>query len=378
MRRHIGILFLFLLVSAIAGAQTPQAEKLEITLFYSPTCKACLELKETFLPRVEELYKDEIIIRRLDIAADRANLELLLSLSPESASTPSVLIGENLLAGKSAITQNLEILIEKYLKERHISKLLLPRRSLLEHFKKITLATIIWSGLIDGINPCAFAVIIFFISFLSVYGYRKREIIIVGSCYCLAVFITYVLLGVGFFKILYSLSYFYKAIKYFYMTVGGFCLLFAALSFYDYIKIRMGKPSGDLTLQLPKVFKKKIHHVVSGALREKGNRSLFQLAFVSLLIGFLISLLEAVCTGQVYLPTIVFILEVPKLRIKAFAYLLLYNLMFIAPLIVIFILSLAGVHSETFNHFLKRRLGIIKIFMALLFLSLGLLILFLS
>ena len=36
-----------------------------------------------------------------------------------------------------------------------------------EAFSKFTLAAIVLNGLIDGINPCAFAVIVFLVSFLT-------------------------------------------------------------------------------------------------------------------------------------------------------------------------------------------------------------------
>jgi cytochrome c biogenesis protein CcdA len=87
-----------------------------------------------------------------------------------------------------------------------------------------------------------------------------------------------------------------------------------------------------------------------------------------------VSLLEAACTGQVYLPTIVYIVKNTKLRLKALTYLILYNLMFILPLIVIFILSLVGFSSQKFNVFLKKHLGTIKIILAFIFLLLGLLV----
>jgi cytochrome c biogenesis protein CcdA len=93
--------------------------------------------------------------------------------------------------------------------------------------------------------------------------------------------------------------------------------------------------------------------------------------FSALVAGFLVSLLEAVCTGQVYLPTISFVLKSTTLKFQALAYLLLYNIMFIAPLVVIFALALLGTSSQQFSDFLKKRLGVIKILMAVLFFALG-------
>jgi len=91
--------------------------------------------------------------------------------------------------------------------------------------------------------------------------------------------------------------------------------------------------------------------------------------------GLLVSLLEAVCTGQVYLPTIAFVLKASSFKLQALGYLLLYNIMFIVPLIVIFVFALMGTTSNQFSGFLKKHLGLIKVFMAVLFFSLGIFLL---
>ncbi|MBU1134146.1 MAG: hypothetical protein KJ569_04440, partial [Candidatus Omnitrophica bacterium] len=130
--------------------------------------------------------------------------------------------------------------------------------------------------------------------------------------------------------------------------------------------------------QLPKFMKKRINLIIGSKLRERGERGVIGLSATAFVVGFLVSLLEAVCTGQVYLPTIVFILKNESLRLKAVTYLFLYNFMFILPLVVIFLLSLLGFNSQKFNRFLKQNLGIIKIIMAVVFFLLGAFILWLS
>ena len=110
------------------------------------------------------------------------------------------------------------------------------------------------------------------------------------------------------------------------------------------------------------------------SLQEKSKSAkpaLGRLLFSALVTGFLVSLLEAVCTGQVYLPTISFVLKSTTLKLAALGYLLLYNIMFIAPLIVIFVLALLGTTSQQFWGFLKKHLGLIKILMVILFFGLG-------
>ncbi len=243
-------------------------------------------------------------------------------------------------------------------------------------FSRITFWAIVLAGLTDGINPCAFAVIVFFISFLSVYKYERKEIILVGCAYCGSVFVAYVLIGLGLFNFLYKMSSFYYVMWGFKWFTIILCALFLILSFYDFIVYQITKKSEKVILQLGKSNKERVHKIIRYFLRDK-NKSAFRLFCAALVVGFLVSLIEAVCTGQVYLPTIAVILkEANQDFFRAMTYLFIYNLMFIVPLVIIFVLSLLGYESKTFNEFLRKHLGLTKLALCLLFL--GLLILLLA
>jgi cytochrome c biogenesis protein CcdA len=370
--RKFALVFFLLIPLLVYCENKPQ-----VTFFYSLHCQKCLQLKREFLVTIKDKYKDKLEWKELDINADPNNLSSLIYIGArfgkKEALVPSILIGNIFLVGKSAIEKDLERAIKIALKEK-INPFSFLKTDLVTTFKKLSVFTVIMAGLFDGINPCAFAVIVFFISFLAVYGYRKREIIYVGLAYCFSVFITYLLIGFGFFKFLYSMSNFYILIKLFYYFVAFFCFILAGFALLDYLKYKKTADPENLILQLPKFLKKRINVVIGSHLRDKRERGIVSLVVSSFLVGFLVSLLEAACTGQVYLPTIVYIVKNTKLRLKALTYLILYNLMFILPLIVIFILSLVGFSSQKFNVFLKKHLGTIKIILAFIFLLLGLLV----
>lgn len=370
----------FLLIILILPISSFAQEKVTATLFYSSHCKICHELREEFFPQIEEKYKDSLEWQKFNTVENAEGLSLLISLSEQfslkEALIPSVLIGDTLLVGGDDVKDNLEAAIKVALKAER-GPLSFLKTDLIDFFKKFSVLTVIGNGLVDGINPCAFAVIVFFMSFLGVYGYKKAEIIYVGIFYCLAVFITYLLIGLGFFNFFYSLQRIYLIIKVFYYFVAIFCFLMAIAALYDYYKFKKTGRSDETILQLPKFLKKRINIVIGSRMREKKG-GVWGLCISSFVVGFLVSLLEAVCTGQVYLPTIVFILKNTDLKVKAVTYLLLYNFMFIFPLIVVFLLSLAGVSSAKFNSFLKKNLGRIKILMAIVFFCLGIFILALS
>ena len=378
---HIGIILdmkrIFLLILLILPVFAYPQEKVDLTLYYSTTCKRCHDIKNGLLPGIKAKYKDVLNLRQVVTSDNPRGLTELIAVSEKygrsKALVPTILISDQLLVGSPAIKANLERIIEESVGQeiKPVPEDTSNDVDIIKVFNKIPLLVIIVSGLIDGINPCAFAVIVFFVSFLAVYGYKKREIIYVGSTYCISVFIAYFLIGLGLFKALYSLSHFYIAIKSFYILVAFICFLFAGFALFDYFKYKKTGESKDQLLQLPDFLKKRINKVIGSQLRDKRGKTPFRLIISSFIVGFIVSLLEAVCTGQVYVPVIAAILKYPHLRLKALFYLFIYNLMFILPLIIIFVLSLLGFSSERFNKFLKKHLGLIKILMAILFIGLG-------
>ena len=131
----------------------------------------------------------------------------------------------------------------------------------------------------------------------------------------------------------------------------------------DY-KARRGEHQA-MTLRIPLQLRRRMNRVI----REGAQaRAFVPVAFTT---GFVVSIIELACTGQVYLPTIIFVMGVPEMQGKAFLYLLLYNLAFILPLVVVFGLAYFGTTSEQLGVFINRRTATIKLGTALLFLVLA-------
>ena len=91
----------------------------------------------------------------------------------------------------------------------------------------------------------------------------------------------------------------------------------------------------------------------------------------SFALGFGISVIELACTGQVYLPTIIFVLGIPEWRTQASLALLLYNVMFILPLAVIFFTVYCGTSSEHLIEWMQKHSATVKLGMAVLFVLLA-------
>lgn len=353
----------------------------KLLIFFSQGCHKCIEVEKQIMPVIEKEFQGKVSFEYLDVGYPE-NYKLFLGLQQQSGSTvefhiPVFYIEGRFLNSRGEVEGSLRNLIKDVLGKPRTSSGLMPAEPLV-FFKSFVPLSVTIAGLEDGINPCAFTVIVFFISFLALQGYRKRELFFIGSSFILAVFLTYLGIGLGIFNFFYRFRGFWMVSRLFNIVVGAASILFGILAVSDFIKFKKTGSTEHLILQLPKQVKERIHKVVGFFYRKDSRRqkegsspALAKLIASALITGFLVSLLEAVCTGQVYLPTIAFVLKASPLKLQALGYLLLYNIMFIIPLLVIFVLALTGTTSSQFSSFLKKHLGSIKIFMAVLFFGLG-------
>jgi cytochrome c biogenesis protein CcdA/thiol-disulfide isomerase/thioredoxin len=288
----------------------------------------------------------------------------------ERLSTPMVFVGQDVLIGSEATAANLLAVVGKYAQsgaERTWTDFdpALATQNLVDRFRSFGVLTVLGAGLIDGLNPCAFATLVFFISYLAFTGRRGRDVLLVGISFAAGVFLTYLLVGVGLLKVVQSLSFFTALGRWIYLVTALLCVALAAFTFRDFFKARGGQAT-EMTLRLPKGMRRRINRVI------RENAQVRAFVAVALVTGFVVSLLELACTGQVYLPTIMFVMSVPELAARALFYLLLYCIMFIVPLIVVFGLSYFGTTSDQLGQFVNRHTSTIKLFTGFVFVALAL------
>ncbi len=383
MMKKLFLPVVLLLASWLTSWAAPAAQApVEFALFVSPTCVHCNKLKREYWDKLQAKYTGKVHFTMYDITQAGNNLIFIetakaYGIPQDKLGYPAAAVGSSFLTGyPNQIGTYAENAIEKALllnEETTVVTQAAGEEQAREAFSKITFWAIVGAGLVDGINPCAFAVIVFFISFLTVYKYTRREIILVGISYCVAVFLAYLLLGIGIFKFLYALHGFATVIKIFYSLTAALCFVFFVLSIYDFIVYTKTKKANGMLLQLPLSLKTRVHQIMGFFLRDK-QKSTLRLTLAAFTVGFAVSLVEAVCTGQVYVPTCVLIMQDPACRVKALFYLVLYNTMFIIPLVVVLAMAVLGCESKVFNDWLKKHLGLVKICLCLVFFGLFLLL----
>jgi cytochrome c biogenesis protein CcdA len=227
---------------------------------------------------------------------------------------------------------------------------------------------VIVPGLIDGINPCAFATIVFFVSYLTLVERKGREIIFVGVAFTAAIFLSYLAFGVLLRQLLASVIDLVGPILKPILNVltAIACVALAVLSFADYRKARRGR-ARDMSLRLPDRLRRWINRTIR---RSMGEHSLSRILAASFLTGILISFVELTCTGQVYAP-IILGLSNPAYQGKALLSLVVYCLAFVVPLVVVFGFSYMGTGSRQLSVFVGRHTATVKLVTALLFIAIS-------
>ena len=342
-----------------------RADERSIVFFFMPGCQNCIWAKKR-LDRMIDEDEVPIIEKSMALKENRRQREIYDSIygvaEEKRGVVPALFIGEVSLVGKQEIKKNfrLSVVYEQGLVpvgetvEGESPDGESPDGNLLLRFRKFRPVSVAAAGLLDGVNPCAFAVLVFFLSYLAFTGRERRKLIVIGIVFIAAIFITYLLLGFGIFKFLEILKRFQIIIGIIYIVTAAVALVLAFFNITDSIKAR-GGDTRRLALQLSDRMKRLTHSII------RRHASSKYIVIVAGLTGFLISLFEFGCTGQIYLPTIVYIFDMPGFSYRALMFLILYNTMFIIPLLIIlFAVAVFGVKSEIMGRKLASRIPVVK------------------
>src|SRR3989344_5824988 len=214
-----------------------------------------------------------------------------------------------------------------------------------------TLGLVLGSAAIDSINPCAIGVLILMISVILGGKHSVGRMLFLGSLYIFAIFVTYLLAGLGLLFFLGSVPLFVT--EYLSIFVGTLVILFGLVEIKDYFWYGRG-----FSLGIPLIFTKKIHQMAS-------NISIPGV----ILTGAFVAGVELPCTGAPYL-AIIAILST-NFNLTALLLLALYNIVFVMPLIVILLLVAGGTKLPAVKAWKQESRGVMRLAIGLLLIGLG-------
>lgn len=195
---------------------------------------------------------------------------------------------------------------------------------------EVTLPAVLGAALVDSINPCAFALLLVFVATMLAMMQRQTAVaeavharhwmLSRGGVYIFGIFLTYLALGFG----LLGTLEFAKTLSST-MMVSKVAALFA---------LGLGLMALQEAL-LPELGTRLTAHVDTSRLRKTVSRLSVPGLFGA---GVLVGLCTVPCSGAVYLAVLA-LLSAQATALAGAGYLVLYNLVFVAPLVAILALA---------------------------------------
>ncbi len=218
------------------------------------------------------------------------------------------------------------------------------------------LPVLIVAALAESLNPCAYSVLLLTVAFLFGIGRSRAHILRAGGVYVLGIFLVYIGIGLGALQALHLFN-----TPHFMAKVGAIVILVLGAinlinSFFPKFPIKLGIPQSA--------------HNKMAVLMEKGS---IPTAFV---LGVLVGLCEFPCTGGPYL-VVLGLLHDNATRFAGLAYLVLFNLIFILPIVIFLLIASEQSLLEKVQEWKKSKTGNMRFWSGIVMVVLGMIILFL-
>lgn len=354
------------------AATEPAQKPIHLLYFYETGCLEC-DRTEYDLNYIQQTYP-QVQIVEYNIEQKQALAEWLGERigvpEEERLQSPALFIGNDHLPPDQMNLGNIQAAVAKYVatgaqpiwEEFDPQQQTEAEQTLIERYKSLGALTVLGAGLVNGLNPCAFVTIVFFLSYLAFVGRQGRQVLLVGATFTLGVFVAYLLAGLGLSRLLESLGSVQLTLKRLMFSFTTLlCLALAGISLHDCLKARQGKID-EMKIKLSLDLRRQVHRVIRQGAQ---MRAFYPVAFG---VGAIVSLIQLTCTSPIYINIVFLIHEVPEMQANAYLYLLLYNLAYIVPLVVIFVLAYFGTSSEQLGNFITQRTAPIKLLTAVVFL----------
>ena len=366
MNSKIIILFsiLFIFALNLAGAQ----ESTCVYFFYGDGCQHCAKV-ESQINNLAVQSELPVQVYKFEIYNNRSNIVLLSqyfdahSIPTSERGVPVVLIGNNYLIGDKPIIENLNSLIEQN-KGAECPSLEIKNgegqtgdSSPTQKLSSLSVLTIIGAALVDSINPCAIAVLLILMGALLIAGDKTRALKS-GFAFTISIYISYFLFGLGLFSAIQisGLSY------WFYKIIGVLAVIIGLANIKDFFCYG----AGGFVCEIPRGWRPKLKNMLGKVTSPLG----------AFLMGFVVCLFELPCTGGPYI-VILGLLADRMTMWASIPMLLLYNLVFVLPLIVLTLLIFFGfANVEKATKWKDNNLRILHLIAGLVMLTLGILITF--
>jgi cytochrome c biogenesis protein CcdA len=215
----------------------------------------------------------------------------------------------------------------------------------------LTFGVVVVAALIDSINPCAIGVLLFLMAVLLSMGSAKRALR-AGLIYSFVIFVVYLAAGFGIMRLI-GVFDILDTVR---IVAGALILIGGLIEIKDYFWEDRG-----FSLKIPSGTKPVLEKLI-----RKGTLPAI------VVLGVLVALVELPCTGGIYLGILGLISDGGSLGTL---YLVVYNLVFILPLILITWLVARGTKVDAVNGWVQRNKKYMRLAAGVIMVALALVLL---
>ena len=315
------LLLVLLLFSAVSPNAAPPAfaqaaKPVDLVFFYGRGCPHCAAMRE-FLTTMQQKYP-ALRVRDYEVYFNPDNGRLFERMARayrfEIQGVPTAFLGNRVFSGYADDMQpEVEAAIRQCIAQGCPSPLTRVA-GVAASVRPLTVSAVLLGAAVDAINPCAFAVLILLITAVLGAGGQKRALY-AGLAFSASIFVSYYLMGVG----LYSAVEAAGVSRAIYIVVAVLAVVIGLFNLKDYLWY--GK---WFVMEVPLSWRPALKKTIAGVTSVPG-------AFFT---GLAVSLFLLPCTSGPYI-VILGLLAQTETRLAAMLWLLLYNLVFILPMIAI-------------------------------------------
>ncbi|MDP2624969.1 MAG: cytochrome c biogenesis CcdA family protein [Candidatus Peregrinibacteria bacterium] len=211
------------------------------------------------------------------------------------------------------------------------------------------------SAFLDGINPCAISVLLFFIAFLFSIKKTRQSIWKMGLTYIAAIYLAYFLIGIGLAQA---------------FIISGSPHLMAYVGAYLVIALGVLQLLGVIFPKFP--IKLRIPVDTKATLEKWLYKGTLPASFIG---GFVVGLCTFPCSGGIYV-AIIGLLTASQTYWDGMGWIVWYNLIFVAPLFIILAMAANPKATEKLYRWERKESKHAKVLIGITMIALGLIIIF--
>lgn len=213
-----------------------------------------------------------------------------------------------------------------------------------------TLATVFFTAAIDSINPCAIGVLILLVSTLLA-AKKKDKMLKIGLMYIGTIFLTYFSFGLGLTAFMANVPL--VVAEYISIIVGILVVIGGLIEIKDYFWYGKG-----FSLMIP-------HKYVAKIQEKMQNVSVGTVIF----LGAFVASVELPCTGGPYLAITLLLSQ--NFTLSAFILLVIYNIIFVMPLVIILIMVMFGSKVQNIQKWKQGNKAYMRLAAGIILIALG-------